>query len=285
MIEHFNGYCPEDPGEVLTQEALESYLQSLVSKGCTKDTISNYRRSLERFFRWLPQGKALQANSAEQYQRYLFEECKYMPRTVNMQMTPVNGVLAHLGLWGYQAMFQVPLDENDVQPELTRNEYLRLLSTAKALGKENLYLMVKVFATVGVAVQELSRVTVEAVRDGKVVTFPNRVRQEFRVPPCVQKELLEFAGEQGISTGPVFVSKSGKNVSRSRVTGMIQGLAQDACVAEEKCTPRCLRKLYQATQEHIQANAAVMIQMAYDRLLEQEQVTYGWMDMPSAEDF
>ena len=66
---------------------------------------------------------------------------------------------------------------------------------------------------------------------------------------------------------------------------MIQGLAQDACVAEEKCTPRCLRKLYQATQEHIQANAAVMIQMAYDRLLEQEQVTYGWMDMPSAENF
>lgn len=142
LIEHFNGYCPEDPGDVLTQEALESYLQSLVSKGCTKDTISNYRRSLERFFRWLPQGKALQANSAEQYQRYLFEECKYMPRTVNMQMTPVNGVLAHLGLWGYQA-----------------------------------------------------------------------------------------------------------------------------------------------TQEHIQANAAVMIQMAYDRLLEQEQVTYGWMDMPSAENF
>lgn len=33
LMEHLKGHRPENPGEVLTQEALKSYLQSLVSKG------------------------------------------------------------------------------------------------------------------------------------------------------------------------------------------------------------------------------------------------------------
>ena len=100
------------------------------------------------------------------------------------------------------------------QPELTRSEYLRLLSAAKALGKERTYLLVKVFATTGITVQELPRLTVEAAQAGKVVTYPNRVRQEVRISPCVGRELLEYAHSTGVASGPIFITRNGKTVNR-----------------------------------------------------------------------
>ena len=60
------------------------------------------------------------------------------------------------------------------------------------------------------------------------------------------------------------------------MTTIIQNLSRDARVPEEKCNPRCLRKLYMKTMDTIQMNAAMMVQMTYDHLLEQEQSTYGW---------
>ena len=65
------------------------------------------------------------------------------------------------------------------------------------------------------------------------------------------------------------------------VTTIIQNLSRDARVPEEKCNPRCLRKLYMKTMDTIQMNAAMMVQMTYDHLLEQEQSTYGWEDVRS----
>lgn len=43
----------------LTEEAIESYLQSVASQGRTKGTLANYRRSLSKFFQWLPGEKLL----------------------------------------------------------------------------------------------------------------------------------------------------------------------------------------------------------------------------------
>ena len=56
----------------------------------------------------------------------------------------------------------VPFQCSELQPELTRTEYLRLLQTARALGRERVYLLVKLFGTTGLTVQELEKVTVEA---------------------------------------------------------------------------------------------------------------------------
>lgn len=188
--------------------------------------------------------------------------------------------MAYLGLWQYQVPLE-SLNKSGVQPEISRSEYLRLLSAAKQQNKEKLYLLIKVFATIGIQVQELPHVTVEAVRNGKVVTYPNRVRQVLRIPPNVREELLQYIEKEGIATGPVFLTRAGRPISRTMVTTIIQNLSRDARVPEEKCNPRCLRKLYMKTMDTIQMNAAMMVQMTYDHLLEQEQSTYGWEDVKS----
>ena len=118
-----------------------------------------------------------------------------------MKMTSINGLLDFLDLRECQVTAKLPMDKDEVKPELTRSEYLRMLAAAKANGDERLYLLIKLFATTGIGVQEIVNVTVEAVETGTVVTFPNRNRQELRIPPCVRQELLLYAKENNIQFG------------------------------------------------------------------------------------
>lgn len=262
---------------VLTRSDIDLYLQDVASRGCKQGTLENYRRSLLNFFDWLPEGKQVSREKVYEYQEYLIG--KYTSRTVNMKMTSINGILGFLDLREFQSTVKASVDDTAIQPELSRNEYLRMLSAAKAIGDERLYLIIKLFGTTGIAVQEFDKVTVEAVRSGTIVTFPNRNRLALRIPACVQSELLEYAKEKGIKSGPIFLTREGRPLGRTTLSNMVPHIARYAKVEENKCTPRCLQKLYAETWDTIKSNVNVMLQMTYDKLLEQEQVIYGWQDV------
>ena len=262
---------------VLTRSDIDLYLQDVASRGCKQGTLENYRRSLLNFFDWLPEGKQVSREKVYEYQEYLIG--KYTSRTVNMKMTAINGILGFLDLREYQSTVKVSVDDTAIQPELSRNEYLRMLSAAKAIGDERLYLIIKLFGTTGIAVQEFDKVTVEAVRSGTIVTFPNRNRLALRIPTCVQSELLEYAKEKGVKSGPIFLTREGRPLGWTTLSNMVPHIARYAKVEENKCTPRCLQKLYAETWDTIKSNVNVMLQMTYDKLLEQEQVIYGWQDV------
>ena len=261
---------------VLARSDIDLYLQDVASRGCKQGTLENYRRSLLNFFDWLPEGKQVSREKVYEYQEYLIG--KYTSRTVNMKMTAINGILGFLDLREYQSTVKASVDDTAIQPELSRNEYLRMLSAAKAIGDERLYLIIKLFGTTGIAVQEFDKVTVEAVRSGTIVTFPNRNRLALRIPACVQSELLEYAKEKGVKSGPIFLTREGRPLGRTTLSNMVPHIARYAKVEENKCTPRCLQKLYAETWDTIKSNVNVMLQMTYDKLLEQEQVIYGWQD-------
>lgn len=262
---------------VLTRSDIDLYLQDVASRGCKQGTLENYRRSLLNFFDWLPEGKQVSREKVYEYQEYLIG--KYTSRTVNMKMTSINGILGFLDLREYQSTVKASVDDTAIQPELSRNEYLRMLSAAKAIGDERLYLIIKLFGTTGIAVQEFDKVTVEAVRSGTIVTFPNRNRLALRIPACVQSERLEYAKEKGVKSGPIFLTREGRPLGRTTLSNMVPHIARYAKVEENKCTPRCLQKLYAETWDTIKSNVNVMLQMTYDKLLEQEQVIYGWQDV------
>lgn len=262
---------------VLTRSDIDLYLQDVASRGCKQGTLENYRRSLLNFFDWLSEGKQVSREKVYEYQEYLIG--KYTSRTVNMKMTAINGILGFLDLREYQSTVKASVDDAAIQPELSRNEYLRMLSAAKAIGDERLYLIIKLFGTTGIAVQEFDKVTVEAVRSGTIVTFPNRNRLALRIPACVQSELLEYAKEKGVKSGPIFLTREGRPLGRTTLSNMVPHIARYAKVEENKCTPRCLQKLYAETWDTIKSNVNVMLQMTYDKLLEQEQVIYGWQDV------
>ena len=93
---------------------------------------------------------------------------------------------------------------------------------------------------------------------------------------CLKEELLDFAGREGILSGPIFITRRGTPVGRTTVTALIQSLAHDAQVEAGKCTPRCLRKLYLQTQERILHNISTLAREEYEKLLRSEQEKTGW---------
>ena len=116
--------------------------------------------------------------------------------TINSYLSVNNAYLDFIGHREYQLANQLKL-ETELQPELTRTEYLRLLQTARALDREKVYLLVKLFGSTGLTVQELEKVTVEAVKEGKLTVSPSRNKQVLRISEGLQKELMGYARRNG----------------------------------------------------------------------------------------
>lgn len=262
-------------GAPLTLEQIEGYLDSLAAKGRVQGTIEGYRRGLKRLYRDLPEGdKAIRPNTLRRWRERLTEE-GYSATAVNQFIVAANGYLDYVHARELQVTDKLKVSK-ELQPELTRGEYLRLLSTARALDRERVYLLVKVFGNSDLPVHELENLTVEAARAGTMSIEYNCSKEIIRFPESICRELLSYAERQGIRSGPIFLTREGAPMSRSNVTTSIRQLCLAAGVPEEKGSPRCLRKLYQTTREGIMRGISLLVDQAQDRLLEEEQLAVGW---------
>lgn len=258
----------------LTPSLIAEFRTALLDKGYNEDTVSRYCTNLTRLLNDLPEDKCIRKGTLARWQEDLLE-AGYAARTVNLFVSPANSLLEYLNLRELQLATQLK-PEAEFQPELTRTEYLRLLQTARALGKERVYLLVKLFATTGLPVQELAKVTVEAAEAGKITTASSGIKQIVRIPECLRNELLAYAKRNGLSSGPIFRTRDGTPMSRTNVTTGIRQLCATAQVSVEKGNPRCLKRLYLATKASIEANVALLVEQAQERMMEQEQLAIGW---------
>ena len=261
-------------GAVITPEEIRAYLDDLSRRGRSLGTVQMYRAKLRAFYGSLPPDKQVEPDTLADWRSALLEG-GYSPSTVNTHLSAVNGLLEYMGRRDLQLVGQLDAAPA-VQPELTRAEYLRLLQAARALEKERTYLLVKVFALLGIRLGELGQITVERVKTGRLPILENGGRRYVPLPGCLRGELLDYVRRQGLRTGPVFVTRSGKMMGRTQVTAEIQALGHDARVEEGKCNPRCLRKLCQATQAEIDRSVRLLAEQAWDRMMENEQLTVGW---------
>ena len=254
----------------MTENDILSFLQSIKDNGKTDGTIEEYKSSLRTLYRFLPDDKQIGPDTLQRWRESMLEQ--YSIRTINARISAANSFLLYCGRRDLTLSKQLKTEDGP-QPELTRREYLRLLQAAKLLGKERLYLLIKLFACTGIAVKDVGKVTVETVQSGII-----RVGGKdgiIHIPACLQKELLDYA-RRNCLRDKVFVTRSGKPLSRTSIADMIRALCPTAQVAEGKGNPRCLRKLYLQTQEGIRQNIEILVEQAYVRMLEQEQVAAGW---------
>lgn len=267
---------PQSEKEVpLTPESIDSYLEHLRSAGRVQGTLDNYRCKLKRLYHALPgESKSIRRDTLLWWRERLAED-GYSPAGINQFMIVVNRYLNYMGAREFQMVEKLDVPDAPL-PELTRNEYLRLLSAAKALEREQAYLMVKVFGNSDLPVQELKNLTVEAVHSGMLCVTYGCSREIIRFPNSVCRELLDYAERMGIRSGPIFLTRSGKPMNRTYAAQSIRRLCPTAQVPEEKGSPRCLRKLYRATRADMEHSIALLVEQAQDRLLEEEQLAIGW---------
>lgn len=259
----------------LTPESIDGYLEYLRSAGRTEGTLETYRQRLGQLYQALPEdSKSIRRDTLIWWREKLVEDGR-SAAGINQYIIVINGYLGYMGARDFQVIDRLEGDDKPV-PDLTRNEYLRLLSAARILGREQTYLLVKVFGNSDLPLQELPSLTVEAARAGMIRVVHRCSSDIIRFPNALCQELLDYARRRGIRSGPIFPTRTGNLIARSNVTAAIRQLCAAAQVPEEKGSPRCLRKMYQATREGIERNVALLVERAQDRLLEEEQLTVGW---------
>ena len=130
------------------------------------------------------------------------------------------------------------------EKELTKGEYLRLVQTAQKQKNEKLSLLLQTICGTGIRVSELRFITVEAVQCGEAVIQLKGKTRVILLAGKLRKSLLRYAKRQGISSGPVFCSRTGHALDRWRIWKMMKMLCEEAGVEKGKVFPHNLRHLF-----------------------------------------
>ena len=205
-------------------------------------TIAQYCRVVERFYAFLGSEQRLSRESTLDYKRFLTQTLK--PSGANAAIAALNSYFSFLGredlrLRPLRVQRQVYCDQ-----ELTFEEYCRLIAAARERGNERIALLAETLAATGIRISELSFVTVEALALRRAeVSCKGKSRTVF-LPDSLCQALGNFAEGQGITTGPVFVTRSGLPMDRSNIWDALKDLARYAGIAEEKVYPHSFRHLF-----------------------------------------
>ena len=96
-----------------------------------------------------------------------------------------------------------------------------------------------------------------------MVSCKNKTRT-ILLPRKLQKELLQYAKQCGISSGIIFRTKSGKALDRSNIWSEMKNLCQVAQVNPSKVFPHNLRKLFARTFYKLEKDIAKDVQDGID---------------------
>ncbi len=240
-----NGKMEESREYRITEKIVENYRSHLTNEEKSKSTIEKYIRNI-RNLKVYAMEQGLDKDIVAAYKKSLLESGKYKVSSINSMLIDINQFLEYQGWYEFRVKtykVQKPMFYPD-NKYLSKEEYKKLLKEAKKKGKIRLYFLLETLAATGMRVSELSFLTVEAVREGRVIIFCKGKVRQILLPSELQKHLLLYAEQKEIRTGIVFRTRSGNAVNRSNVWKEMKALCKGARIDPEKVFPHNLRHLF-----------------------------------------
>lgn len=228
----------------ITEQTMCAYEKHLQLEEKSTATIQKYIRDVNAFRSFIG-GEEISKESVIRFKQYLLQS-GYASRSVNSMLASLNSLFSFLG-WHECKVKMVRLQNQIYCPEekeLSRAEYTRLCAAAKEARNYRLWMILQTICSTGIRVSELKFITVEAVKRGEaVVSCKAKTRTVFLVSE-LRKKLLRFAAEQKITTGLIFVTRTGKPISRTNIWREMKALCARAGVDPRKVFPHNLRHLF-----------------------------------------
>ena len=243
-------------GRIVSNEIIRQFEVHLRMEEKSQNTVEKYIRDTNAFAKYMGR-KSVNKESAIAYKQHL-QDMGYAVRSINSIIASLNGLFVFMGaedckLKSKKLQRQIYCPE---EKELTKAEYIRLIKTAKQKGNERLNLIIQTICGTGIRVSELRFITADAVRMGEaVVSLKGKTRTVFIVKD-LQKKLLRYCREQKIQNGSVFVTRTGKPISRTNIWREMKSLCRQAEVNPDKVFPHNLRHLFARTFYGIEKDIA-----------------------------
>lgn len=231
----------------MSEKTIKKYQKYLLEEEKSKSTVEKYIRDIIKFYEYLPTSKLINKEEILNFKSSLEEQ--YKITSVNSMLVALNGFLNFLDLNKlkvklYKIQRKVFSDQNR---ELTKQEYMRLLSTAKLQSDDRLYMLIQTMCGTGIRVSEHKAITVEALKRGKAEINNKGKIREIYFNKVIRKGLLEYCKRHRIIGGSIFITKNGKPLDRSNIWKMMKSICKEARVDSKKVFPHNLRHLFALT--------------------------------------
>ena len=227
----------------ITTESINSFKSWLHSEERIEGTIAKYMRDLEKLSVWLGDKEITKENLTE-WKEHLVES-GYKPVTVNSILAVANTYCRFLGLNIKLKFLRIQRKLfREESKELNKNEYVQLIRTAEAKDNIRLAMLIETIGATGIRVSEVQYITVEAAKSGRTqISLKGKIR-DILLPGKLCKKLLKYAHKNKITSGEIFITRSGKSMSRKHIWSEMKALCKDAGVEESKVFPHNLRHLF-----------------------------------------
>ena len=228
----------------MTAESLSAFEQYLKTEERSDATIEKYLRDARQFVAWL-RGRAVTKEVAASWKEHLVEQ-SYDAGTVNGKLAALNAFFRFAD-WEDCRVKSLKRQRRvfrEQKRELTQDEYARLLRAAETMGRERLKLLMETICGTGIRVSEVRYITVETAKAGKTeVSLKGKIRT-ILLPTKLCRKLLKYAKRKKIASGEIFLTRSGKAMTRKQIWAEMKSICKKAGVETSKVYPHNLRHLF-----------------------------------------
>lgn len=228
----------------ITNGDISRYEEHLMQEEKAPATIEKYLRDVRSFAAWLS-GREVTKQQAADWKGHLAAS-HYTAVTINPMLSAINSFFRFRGWEDCRVRFlRVQRRSFREQSEnLNLQEYRHLVQAANAQGKQRLSLLLETICGTGIRVSELRYITMEAVKRGKAeISLKGKLRV-ILLPEKLCRKLLAYGKNQKIASGELFLTKSGKSLSRRQIWSEMKQLSRQVGVQPDKVFPHNLRRLF-----------------------------------------
>ena len=240
----------------ISEKDIRRFAQYLAESDYAQGSMEKYLRDVRAFAAWAGE-RPITREMPSHWKECLLAKA-YRPETVNSMLSALNRLFAFLGWKNFRVKYlriQRRIFRSEGR-ELTKDDYKRLLDTARKQGKERLALLMETICATGIRVSELKYITVEAAQAGQAEVFLKGKIRTILLPGKLCKKLLKYAKRQKNTSGEIFLTRSGKGLTRRQIWAEMKALCGEADVAAAKVYPHNLRHLFARTFYRIYRDVA-----------------------------
>lgn len=230
---------------IINEKMLKEFGIYMTKKERSQNTIEKYIRDIRKLMDYA-KNREITKELMIEFKEKLLKSDNYEINSINTFLTAINQFMEYLG-WNdvkvstYKVQKSIFAQENKY---LTKEEYKRLVATARRLGNIRLEMILNTICSTGIRIGELKYFTVENVKKGKIVIYNKGKIRTILIPSELRKKLLFYIAQKNIIKGIIFRTKSGKPLERSNIWREMKALCKDSNVKEEKVFPHNLRHLF-----------------------------------------
>lgn len=232
--------------KTITLNQISEFKKYLLNEEKSSVTVEKYIRDVATFYVW-SNNRAIEKSDVIAYKEFLMGT--YKIASVNSMLSSINSFFTYLEWFELKVKTLKKQKELFIkeEKELTKAEYERLLDAARSKKNKRIYYIMQTICATGIRISELRFITTEAIRMQRAEVRCKGKNRVVFIPKNLCKILKEYAKEENIQNGSIFITKTGKPINRRNVWADMKKLCETANVARTKVFPHNLRHLFART--------------------------------------